>query len=58
ISWEPFHKPLVAAILENERIRKGLFPGPGANPSSQKGGGTPKTEHYWALAQIVFGEHP
>ncbi|KAH8115354.1 hypothetical protein DFH11DRAFT_1877111 [Phellopilus nigrolimitatus] len=46
---------LIAAILENELIKKGLFPPPGANASTKNGGGKVKTDFHFMLAHEVFG---
>jgi hypothetical protein len=38
-------------------IKQGLFPSPGANVSTAKGGGLRKTDHHWALCQELFSQH-
>lgn len=48
---------LLAAIFENKDIKQGLFPGVGANVSTAKGGGQPKTTWLWMLAKILFTDH-
>ncbi|KAI0342949.1 hypothetical protein BDW22DRAFT_1344800 [Trametopsis cervina] len=48
---------LVSTITDNENIRQALFPGPGANPSTAKGGGKTKTEAHALLAEILFADH-
>ncbi|KAH7903678.1 hypothetical protein BJ138DRAFT_1120145 [Hygrophoropsis aurantiaca] len=48
---------LINAIAENKDISQGLFPPPGANVSTKKGGGLRKTEHHWELCKILFSEH-
>lgn len=47
---------LYAAIIENEDIKRGLFPPPGSNASTKDGGGKAKTDFHAMLAQEVFGE--
>jgi hypothetical protein len=49
---------LIAAITDDAAIKQGLFPSPGANVSTSKGGGKPKTDHQYALAVTLFSEHP
>ncbi|KIK51092.1 hypothetical protein GYMLUDRAFT_65011 [Collybiopsis luxurians FD-317 M1] len=46
---------MLAHITENETIKSGLFPGPGANVSTVKGGGPPKTKHQFKLFELTFG---
>ena len=48
---------LVTAILESADIRRGLFPGPGANASTSNGGGKKKTEFHFDLAAAIFKDH-
>jgi len=48
---------LISAITDNPIIKQGLFPSPGANVSTSKGGGKPKTDHHYAVALAIFGEH-
>ncbi|KAF9061475.1 hypothetical protein BDP27DRAFT_1235158, partial [Rhodocollybia butyracea] len=47
---------LLACIIENESIKSGLFPGPGANISSSKGGGLTKTKNQFRLCKAMFGD--
>lgn len=47
---------MVNGIRENTNIQNILFPGKGENVSTTKGGGKPKTEGHWLLAQAVFGD--
>lgn len=49
---------LINAIRDDPSIRNGLYPKPGQNASTAQGGGKPKTEFYFALAIIMFKEHP
>lgn len=49
---------LVMEILEDSHIRDGLYPKPGSNNSTVKGGGLPKTDHHFALYTCLFGEIP
>ncbi|KAL6301144.1 hypothetical protein BKA93DRAFT_752137 [Sparassis latifolia] len=53
LTWE-----LLTAIYEDAVIKRGLFPGPGQNASTTKGGGKKKTDHQYALAKALFSEHP
>lgn len=48
---------MIACITEDENIKNGLYPGPGANVSTAKGG-LPKTEHQFKLFTMVFGDDP
>jgi hypothetical protein len=41
-------------MLSSSRV---LSPSPGANVSTVKGGGKPKTDHHYALAVTLFAEH-
>jgi hypothetical protein len=38
-------------------IKQGLFPSPGANVSTKKGGGKGKTDHQWAMCKVMFTNH-
>ncbi|KAI0702776.1 hypothetical protein C8Q76DRAFT_233178 [Earliella scabrosa] len=49
---------LISAIEESKSIKQGLYPPPGANKSTAKGGGKAKTEYHAELACILFDEHP
>jgi hypothetical protein len=59
-SWKEdgLSEKLLAAITDDPRIKQGLFPSPGANVSSSKGGGQKKTTWQWQLALLVFSDHP
>lgn len=48
---------LITAITDNPIIKQGLFPSPGANVSTTKGGGLRKTDHHWALCREIFSHH-
>ena len=48
---------LINAISEDPDIKQGLFPAPGGNVSSSKGGGQKKTAWHWKLAEILFSDH-
>jgi hypothetical protein len=48
---------LINAITEDPMIKQGLFPSPGANVSTAKGGGLSKTQHHKELAARVFSDH-
>ncbi|KAH9984742.1 hypothetical protein BJV74DRAFT_797146 [Russula compacta] len=49
---------VISASTDDATIKQGLFPSPGANVSTSKGGGKPKTDHQFALAVALFSEHP
>lgn len=53
LTWQ-----LINCITEDPIIRQGLFPGPGANVSTTKGGGLSKAHHHKELAARIFGDHP
>ena len=53
LSWS-----LITAITDNPTIKQGLFPSPGANLSSPKGGGKLKTEYHQQLCDDLFTQHP
>lgn len=48
---------LLAAINEDKTVKDGLYPSPGTNLSTKKGGGKPKIEHQARLAAIAFENH-
>ena len=48
---------LISAITDDPVVKQGLFPSPGANVSTSKGDGKPKTDHHYAVALAIFGEH-
>ncbi|EIN04728.1 hypothetical protein PUNSTDRAFT_138373 [Punctularia strigosozonata HHB-11173 SS5] len=48
---------LISAVEDNEDIKQALFPGVGANVSTGRGGGKPKTEFQYMVAAEVFGKH-
>ena len=47
----------IAAITNDPLIKQGLFPSPGTNVSTSKGGGKPKTDHHYMVTVAIFGEH-
>jgi hypothetical protein len=49
---------LVHGIVDNAKVRQGLFPMPGANLSLSKGGSKTKSDYHWTLANIIFKDHP
>lgn len=49
---------LVNIIFEKTDIKNGLFPKPGKNLSTVKGGGKRKTEHHLKICHELFTEHP
>jgi hypothetical protein len=59
-SWsdEDHSWSLISAITDNSVIKEGLFPSPGSNVPTSKGGGKPKTDHQYALAVALFSMHP
>lgn len=59
-SWKEdgLSEKLLAAITDDPRIKQGLFPSPGANVSSSKGGRQKKTTWQWQSAVLVFSDHP
>lgn len=59
ISWKDvdLNWTLIAILEEDEVIRQGLFPVPGANISVFQGGSKPKTDYQWMLAQRLFENH-
>ncbi|KAF8233324.1 hypothetical protein L208DRAFT_1267270, partial [Tricholoma matsutake] len=48
---------LITILEEDQAIRQGLFPVPGANISVSEGGSKPKTDYQWMLAQSSFENH-
>jgi hypothetical protein len=48
---------LIAAIMDDYVIKQGLFPSPGANVLTAKGGGKPKTDHHYANTLAIFSEY-
>ncbi|KZT23925.1 hypothetical protein NEOLEDRAFT_1068559, partial [Neolentinus lepideus HHB14362 ss-1] len=48
---------LITAITDDSEIKQGLFSAPGANVSTNQGGGKPKADHYWALCIALFSKH-
>ncbi|KAJ7205818.1 hypothetical protein GGX14DRAFT_327153, partial [Mycena pura] len=59
-SWSDptLSEELVAQIFENRDIKRALYPPPGPNASTAKGGGKTKTSAHWLLCLKVFGEKP
>jgi hypothetical protein len=53
LSWK-----LIRAITDDPITKQGLFPSPGANVSTTKGGGLSKAYHHKELAAKVFSDHP
>ena len=61
VSWEndmSLSDALIAVISKNSFIKQGLFPSPGANALTAKGGGKAKTKFHWLLCKALFSEHP
>ena len=48
LTWQ-----LINCMTEDPIIRQGLFPGPGANVSTTKGGGLSKAHHHKELVPTV-----
>lgn len=44
--------------MDDKQIKQALFPSPGPNASGSKGGGKPKTEYHYIIAQRMFMNHP
>ncbi|KAJ7434202.1 hypothetical protein B0H11DRAFT_1664722, partial [Mycena galericulata] len=59
-SWsEPaLSQALIACIMEDRDIKRALYPPPGPNASTAKGGGKTKTESQWQLCLNLLGEDP
>lgn len=59
-SWsdQTLSQSLITAITDDPDIKQGLFPPPGPNASSAKGGGKKKTLWQWKVAVAIFKEHP
>ncbi|KIJ09090.1 hypothetical protein PAXINDRAFT_17820 [Paxillus involutus ATCC 200175] len=55
IEWnEQLTFRMLTEITEDEDIKQGLFPVPGANPRNQ---GLPKTHWHWAVCEKLFSQH-
>ncbi|KZT25825.1 hypothetical protein NEOLEDRAFT_1024928, partial [Neolentinus lepideus HHB14362 ss-1] len=48
---------LLRAITDDTNIKQGLFPGPGVNVSTARGGGKLKSDHHWAVCVELFSQH-
>jgi hypothetical protein len=48
---------MINVIQEDEEIRLGLFPPPGANASTTKGGGKVAIDYHMKFCDILFGDH-
>ncbi|KAJ7192712.1 hypothetical protein GGX14DRAFT_406094 [Mycena pura] len=57
-SDQSLSQELLTQILENGDIKRVLFPPPGSNASTAKGGGKTKTASHWKLCLMVFGDSP
>ncbi|KAF6764506.1 hypothetical protein DFP72DRAFT_1059482 [Ephemerocybe angulata] len=60
IGWGDDHKLsqlILNAFTTDTKIKQGLYPPPGANPSGSKGGGKKKADWYWEIAKLVFTNH-
>ena len=55
-SWSDvkLSESLISHITNDEKIKQALFPSPGAHLSTVKGGGKPKTDYHWQLADLLF----
>jgi hypothetical protein len=58
ISWKDvdLNWSLITILEENQTVRQGLFPVPGATILVSQGG-KPKTDYQWMLAQRLFENH-
>lgn len=52
LSWA-----IVTAITDNDDIRRGLYPEPGANESTANGGGKPKADFHRLIVDEIFSNH-
>ena len=59
-SWsdQTLSQSLITAITNDPDIKQGLFPPPGLNASSAKGGGKKKILWQWKVAIAIFKDHP
>ena len=59
-SWsdQTLSQSLITAITDDPDIKQGLFPPPGPNASSAKGGGKKKILWQWKIAVAIFKDHP
>ncbi|KAF9536533.1 hypothetical protein CPC08DRAFT_824795 [Agrocybe pediades] len=58
VSWtNELSSTLLTAISEDNDIKQGLFPAPGGNVSTARGGGQKKTAWQWKLAIAIFQNH-
>ena len=48
---------LIGAITDNDDIQHGLFPPPGKNASTAKGGGKSKKDWHWEICKAIFTSH-
>ncbi|KAJ7734192.1 hypothetical protein DFH07DRAFT_967741 [Mycena maculata] len=49
---------LITCIMEDRDIKRALYPPPGPNASTAKGGGKTKTSSHWQLCLNLLGEDP
>ena len=58
-SWsdQTLSQSLITAITDDPNIKQGLFPPPGPNASSAKGGGKKKILWQWKVA-VAIKDHP
>ncbi|KAJ7743526.1 hypothetical protein B0H14DRAFT_2406971, partial [Mycena olivaceomarginata] len=49
---------LIAYIFQDALIKQALFPSPGPNASTKKGGGKKKVDAHWDLAKLLLDENP
>ncbi|KAF8191114.1 hypothetical protein K438DRAFT_1591553, partial [Mycena galopus ATCC 62051] len=49
---------LIAYIFQDALIKQALFPSPGPNASTKKGGGKKKVDAHWELAKLLLEENP
>lgn len=58
-SWSiiELSESLITLVTDDRVIKQALFPSPGSNTSSSKGGVKPKMEYHWILAKLLFTDH-
>ncbi|KAF8991492.1 hypothetical protein BDQ17DRAFT_1332859 [Cyathus striatus] len=49
---------LLSHLTSDMDMKNGLFPLPGAHPSSKHEGGSVKADWHWKLAILMFKDHP
>ncbi|KAJ3767428.1 hypothetical protein FB446DRAFT_775574 [Lentinula raphanica] len=55
VDWTPeLSLSMLTIILEDREIKMGLYPGAGQHASTKNGGGKPKTDHQFAIAEALW----